>query len=77
LDLLLQVPGTYRKRFGNEKVPRGFNGPDPTNNVEVISVEDAAPGEYLVQISATNLVKPPQDFALVVTGRLTSPLRPE
>jgi hypothetical protein len=77
LDLLLEVPGVVRKRFGNEKVPRGFNGPDPNNNVEVITVENASPGDYLIQISATNILKPPQDFALVVTGRLTSALRPE
>jgi len=77
LDLLLQVPGVLRKRFGNEKVPRGFNGPDPTNNVEVIRFDDAPPGAYLLQVMATNLLKPPQDFALVVTGRLTTPLRPE
>lgn len=77
LDLLLEVPGVLRKRFGNEKVPRGFNGPDPNNNVEVITVENAPAGDYLIQISATNILKPPQDFALVVTGQLTCPLWPD
>jgi hypothetical protein len=75
LDLLLQVPGVLRKRFGNEKVPRGFNGPDPSNNVETITIENAGSGDYLIQISATNILKPPQDFALVVTGRLTTSIR--
>jgi hypothetical protein len=77
LDLLLQVPGVLRKRFGNEKVPRGFNGPDANNNVEIITIEDAPPGDYLIHVSATNILKPPQDFALVVSGQLTTPLRPE
>ena len=77
LDLLLEVPGAVRKRFGNEKVPHGLKGPDPTNNVESIVIEDAPAGDYLIQISATNILKPAQDYALVVTGRLTSPLRQE
>lgn len=77
LDLLVEVPGARRKRFGNEKVPRGFNGPDPTNNVESVTIEDAPPGDYLIVVLATNILKPPQDFALVVTGSLTTPLRPE
>jgi hypothetical protein len=74
LDLLVDVPGGSRKRFGNESVPRGFHGPDPTNNVEVLRLPDAPAGRYLIQIVATNVLKPPQDFALVVTGRLQSPL---
>lgn len=77
LDLLVEVPGELRKRFGNEKVPRGFNGPDPNNNVEAITIDTAPPGDYLIVVVATNILKPPQDFALVVTGSLTTPLRPE
>ncbi len=77
LDLLVEVPGARRKRFGNEKVPRGFNGPDANNNVESVTIEDAPPGDYLIAVVATNILKPPQDFALVVTGNLTSALRPE
>jgi serine protease AprX len=77
LNLLIQVPGVLRKRFGNENLPRGFNGPDPVNNVEVFTIDDAPPGDYLIQIKATNLIKPPQDFALVATGRLTTPFRPD
>jgi hypothetical protein len=77
LDLLVEVPGELRKRFGNEKVPRGFNGPDPNNNVEAITIDPAPPGDYLIVVVATNILKPPQDFALVVTGGLTTPLRPE
>ncbi len=76
LNLLVEMPGVLRKRFGNEEVPRGFGGPDPTNNVESLVIDDAPPGRYLVQVTATNVPKPNQDFALVVTGPLTSPLDP-
>jgi hypothetical protein len=30
----------------------------------------------LIQVQASNLLQPRQDFALVVTGDLTSPLEP-
>jgi subtilisin family serine protease len=77
LDLLLEIPGEMRKRFGNEKVPRGFNAPDPNNNVEAMTIDNAPAGDYLIVVVATNILKPPQDFALVVTGQLTTPLRAE
>jgi len=74
LNLLLEVPGTPVKLFGNVKVPRGFNGPDPNNNVEIIRLDNAPAGSYLIAIVAFNLLRSPQDVALVVTGRLTTPL---
>lgn len=78
LNLLLQVPGQLRKRAGNEKLPLALNGPDVNNNVEVFTLEDAPPGEYLVQIAVANMQHPqPQDFALVATGRLTTPFQPD
>jgi serine protease AprX len=77
LDLLIQVPGMLRKRHGNEKLPIPLNGPDDTNNVEVFTIEDAPAGNYLVQIAVSNLLKPPQDFALVATGQLTTPFQPD
>ena len=75
LNLFLELPGAANKLFGNEKVPRGFNGPDPNNNVEIIRIDDAAPGQYMVAIVASTILRPPQDVALIVTGRLTSDLR--
>jgi serine protease AprX len=76
LDLIVDVPATRDKRFGNEKVPRGFNGPDPNNNVETLTIDHGPAGDYLIQITATNILRPPQDFALVVTGPLLSGLEP-
>jgi subtilisin family serine protease len=72
LNLFLQLPdGT--KRFGNAGVPQGMNRPDATNNVEVIRLEPAPAGSYLIQVVASNLLEP-QDFALVVTGNLSTPM---
>jgi hypothetical protein len=52
--------------------------PDPTNNVEVIVIENAKPGDYTLQISATNIIKGPQDFAYVIsTGDLNTVLTPK
>ena len=44
---------------------------DRDNNVEIVRIEAPAPGRYLVQVSAYNLLSP-QYFALVATGDLTS-----
>jgi subtilisin family serine protease len=74
LNLFLEVPKSSTKLFGNPKVPRGFNGPDANNNVEIIRVDNAPAGDYLIAVVASNILRPPQDFALVVTGRLTGPL---
>ncbi len=60
--------------MGNENLPMSLKIPDPDNNVEVVRLENPQKGNYLIQISATNLLKLPQDFALVVTGELTSSL---
>ena len=75
LNLLLEVPGSPTKLFGNDRVPMGFHGPDPNNNVEIIRLDDAPAGSYLLTIVAGNLLRPPQDVALVATGRITSPLK--
>ena len=77
LNLFMAEPGANgRKWMGNEQVPMSLNIPDPTNNVEVIRIDDAPAGNYLIQVTAYNLLQPQpgQDFALVVTGKLASPL---
>lgn len=73
LNLFLQLP-SGQKTFGNAKVSESLHIPDPANNVEIIRIDDPAPGNYLIQVSATNLLKGPQDFALVVTGEGVSDL---
>jgi subtilisin family serine protease len=75
LNLFLQLP-SGKKKIGNEKLPNSLNIPDPDNNVEVIRIDNPEPGDYLVQVTATNLLRTPQDFALVVTGEGVSELQP-
>jgi len=71
LNLLLQDP-TGKKWMGNEQVPMSLHIPDPTNNVEIIRIAAPPAGVYLIQVTATNLLRPPQDFALVVTGDISN-----
>nr|MBC7245292.1 S8 family serine peptidase [Chloroflexota bacterium] len=74
LNLFVQHLPSGQKWIGNENLPMGLKIPDPDNNVEVVRLDNPPAGNYLIQISATNLLKGPQDFALVVTGELTSSL---
>ncbi len=69
LNLFVQTPDN-QKLFGNQQLRQSLNIPDVDNNVEVIRIDDPKPGAYLVQVTATNLLHTPQDFALVVTGQL-------
>ena len=48
---------------------------DPDNNVEIVRIENPPVGQYLIQITASNLLKAPQDFALVATGKSISKLQ--
>jgi hypothetical protein len=74
LNLTIEDP-TGRKITGNQNVPGSLNIPDPDNNVEVIRIDNPTPGSYLIQVNAWNILQGPQDFALVVTGELGSPLQ--
>jgi serine protease AprX len=47
---------------------------DPNNNVQVVRVPKPTAGIFTIAVTATNLLEPPQTFALVVTGDLQSPL---
>jgi serine protease AprX len=49
---------------------------DPNNNVQVVRVQKPRAGFFTIAVTATNLLQPPQAFALVVTGDLQSPLSP-
>ncbi len=75
LNLFVQYPHSGQKWIGNENLPMGLKIPDPDNNVEVVRLEKPQHGDYLIQVAATNLLQAPQDFALVVTGKLTSQLQ--
>jgi serine protease AprX len=73
LNLLVQKPDG-KKVVGNDGLRQAFKSLDVDNNVEVCRIENAAPGNYLIQITASNLLHSPQDFALVVTGTLNGDL---
>jgi hypothetical protein len=75
LNLMVQDPGGG-KHVGNEHLPDRLTPLDRGNNVEVVRIENPPPGDYLIQVSAFNLLSQDQDFALVVTGELGSDLRP-
>jgi serine protease AprX len=76
LDLFLEYRQTRQKWFGNADARRLVNAPDRENTVEVIRLDNPQPGSYLIQVTAHNILRAPQDFALVVTGDLTAPLTP-
>lgn len=73
LDLLVELPNG-QKRKGNSDLPLSLGIPDPDNNVEVVRISQPQPGEYLVQILATNLLSGGQDYALVVSGENVTPI---
>ncbi|MEH3102636.1 MAG: S8 family serine peptidase [Sphingomonas phyllosphaerae] len=77
--LFLDEIGTPRKWVSNQRVPQAVRFPtliksgvivsrDPKNNVQVIRVPDLLVGEYVVSVIASNILFPPQTFALVATG---------
>jgi serine protease AprX len=75
LNLFVQNEQSGKKWIGNENLPNSLNIPDPDNNVEVVRIENpSSPANYLIQVQAMNLLRPGQDFALVVAGDLTSQL---
>jgi serine protease AprX len=75
LNLFVQTPGG-QKLIGNHQLRHSLGIPDVDNNVEIVRIADPQAGPYLIQITATNLLRVPQDFALVVTGDLPSNLSP-
>jgi hypothetical protein len=56
------------KWMGNQELADALTLPDPDNNVERVLIGNAQPGTYFIQTVVSNMLKPPQDFALVVTG---------
>jgi len=73
LNVIVEAPGG-RKITGNADRPMKLGPLDADNNVEIVRIPTPAAGDYLVQITASNLLGPSQDFALVVTGDLGSGL---
>ena len=54
--------------MGNQDLPDALIIPDPDNNVEAVKIQGPAAGTYFIQVFVGNMLQPPQDFALVVTG---------
>ncbi len=74
LNLMVQHAESGKKWLGNAGLPDALVLPDPDNNVETVRVDGPPAGTYYIQVFAGNLLKPPQDFALVVTGYPVSDL---
>jgi subtilisin family serine protease len=69
--------GPTFKTIGNQEfrvLPGNLHIPDPDNNVEVVRMASPNKGRCLIQLTASNLLKIDQDFALIVTGDLRSNL---
>ncbi|MEA2875570.1 MAG: serine protease AprX [Hyphomicrobiales bacterium] len=75
LNLFVQTPGG-QKLMGNHQLRHSLGIPDVDNNIEIVRIANPQAGPYLIQITATNLLHVPQDFALVVTGDLQGGLTP-
>jgi serine protease AprX len=69
LNLIVEAPDG-QNFVGNSQLRDMLGGTDRDNTVEVVRVTDPKPGRYLIQISATTLLRDKQDFALVVAGDL-------
>jgi hypothetical protein len=71
LDLILQhAPPVGQKWSGNASLPLSLTKIDRDNNVESIRIDNPPAGKYLVQIVAKNILRGPQDFALIITGAI-------
>lgn len=71
LNLFLhQTAFSTTKWNGNSQFPFSLGGPDTANNVEVIRLDNAQPGQYRIQITAQNFPgeNPSQDYALVISS---------
>lgn len=68
LNLIVMHVDSGTKWLGNASLPDALIFPDPDNNVETVRIATPLQGNYLVQVLVGNMLKPPQDFALVVTA---------
>jgi serine protease AprX len=68
LHVTLEAPDPPRILRANENRQDVLGAFDRNNNVQVIRIAQARPGRYVVRVDAENLLRPGQDFALVVAG---------
>jgi serine protease AprX len=76
LNLIVQHIQSAKRWIGNSSLPDALTALDTINNVESLRITDAPAGSYVLQVVASNLLKPPQAFALVVTGKAIPALSP-
>lgn len=70
LAVILEGPLTPPKVPGNHERPRRIDPVDRDNNVQIVRIDNPPPGNYLAIVFARNMLRPSQDYALVVTGAL-------
>lgn len=68
LNVTAQQGGNPKKYLGNEALPDALTMPDVNNNLETIRIPNPGAGVYYIQVIASNLLKGPQSFALVIAG---------
>ena len=68
LNLMVQHAESNTKWMGNQALPDALVIPDPDNNIEAVKIPNPPQGTYYIQVFVGNMLKAPQDFALVVTG---------
>jgi hypothetical protein len=68
LGLRIEHQDTGRRWYGNQDPSKPAERFDRDNNVQIIRLPDAPAGEYVISVIALNLLRPGQDFALVVLG---------
>jgi subtilisin family serine protease len=81
LAMLVANDALGERTSGNPRRKKQFDTDDAGNNVQVIRFDNAAAGSYVIQVTAANLLPrsagttaPPQHFALVASGDITSGL---
>ncbi|QYE35683.1 S8 family serine peptidase [Polymorphobacter sp. PAMC 29334] len=82
LLLVVDEVGTPRKWSSNQDIPQThclptalaglgpFVSRDARNNVQSVRVTDMVTGTYIISVVASNILFPPQSFALVATGSI-------
>jgi hypothetical protein len=69
-NLNLVVTGPDGTRFVGNQPQAGSVTLDSANNVELVEVPSAASGEWRIDVVGSNVPEGPQEFALVIIGRI-------
>lgn len=71
LFLIVEFPDSTKRRGNDERAGKIPGRPDDeANTVVAVRLADAPAGTYTVMVMPSTMLRPPQDFALVVTGPL-------